>query len=114
MAGPTCECGFVAKNAQGLAAHRRYKHPDDDPSPPKPPATGTRREVLEEVRDRLRAALDEAKPSELLPLTKQLLEVMDELEPRAPVAPLPRQQQEGGAVDDIASRRARRRAEATA
>ena len=64
----------------------------------------SRRQGLEAIRDKLAADLDECDPSRSAPLAKQLVEVLREIEGLA--AP------KESVHDDLASRRAERRAAA--
>lgn len=69
--------------------------------------TDDRAASLRQLRYRLALAIEEAPPSAIAPLAKQLCAVMSDLEAIAPT-------REASAVDDLASRRAARRADAEA
>lgn len=67
--------------------------------------TGDRRKALEAIRSSLATAIEAAEPRELAPLVKQLRETLAELD-ELPTG------EERSLVDDLASRRAERRAAA--
>ncbi|WP_435111886.1 hypothetical protein [Nocardiopsis synnemataformans] len=66
---------------------------------------GDRRRSLEALRDRIGAALDAAEPNEVAPLSRQLMMVLREID-ELPDA------DRRDSVDDLAARRAARRADA--
>lgn len=67
--------------------------------------TDDRVAALKQLRYRLAAAIEEAPPSAMAPLAKQLREVMVELESLAP-------KREASRLDDLAAKRAARRSDA--
>lgn len=68
--------------------------------------TGDRIASLKQLRYRLAEAIEEAPPSAIAPLAKQLCAVMAELESLAP-------KREASKLDDLAAKRAARRSDAT-
>lgn len=66
--------------------------------------TDDRAASLRQLRHRLALAIEEAPPSALAPLAKQLREVMVELESLAP-------KREASKLDDLAAKRAARRSD---
>jgi hypothetical protein len=104
------DCGFEAKNGTGLAAHRRAKHPVSD-GPVSAVAAVRRRlgsrsgEPLGVAALMLATAMDDTSSVRDLPaLSRELRTVLDVLGLDVDV--------EANSVDDLAARRAARRAAA--